>query len=331
VESVEKEKSPQKQENVESVEKEKSPQKQENVESVEKEKSPQKQENVESAEKEKSPQKQENVESVEVEKTGISDALPSEDKNDSTVKGPEDNGEEEPSNLQLSWEILELAKSILIKQAESIQVLNAADNIEADEKAKSKAEIENMVSDTFQALGELSIENENYAQATEDLETCLKRRQSMLPDDSRSIAETHYQIGVAQGFNLQFNEAVGSFEGAIKVLEVRIERLKSETESASPSKAAFSSRADEIKEIEALIPEIREKIADTKDMKTETFKKLGEKRQLEEGIAAALGSGDAALSNGESSKDVSTISSNLIKKRPATDSADSTEAKKVHL
>ena len=53
----------------------------------------------------------------------------------------------------------------------------------------------------------------------------------MLPEDSRCIAETHYQIGVAQGFNLQFDEAVASLEGAIKCLQTRIDKLKSKTES----------------------------------------------------------------------------------------------------
>ena len=101
----------------------------------------------------------------------------------------------------------------------------------SQEKTKLKEDVENRISDTYQTLGELSIENENYPQAIEDLETCLKRRQDMLPEDSRCIAETHYQIGVAQGFNLQFDEAVASLEGAIKCLQTRIDKLKSKTES----------------------------------------------------------------------------------------------------
>ena len=60
---------------------------------------------------------------------------------------------------------------------------------------------------------------------------------------------------------------------------------------------AFYTRENEIKQIESLIPEIKEKIADTKDMKTETFKKLGDKRLMEEGIASAFGG--AGSSNGE--------------------------------
>lgn len=262
----------------------------------------------------------------------------SEDKEISPVKETEDTDEdvqedeEEPSNLQLSWEMLELAKSILMKQAESIQVVNAADDTEAEEKARLKSDVENRVSDTFQTLGELSLENENYTQAVEDLDTCLERRQQMMPEDCRSIAETHYQLGVAQSFNLQFDEAVTSLKGAISVLQIRIDRLKSKTESVDPSKAkdAICTRENEIKEIESLIPEINEKIVDTKDMKTETIKKLVDKKITEEGIAANLGSGNTESLSGGSSKVASTISSSFIKKRPATD-AVTTDAKKMHL
>jgi len=251
------------------------------------------------------------------------------------VKEVEKEEEEDPSNLQLAWEMLELAKTILVKQAESIKIVNAEDNKDAEEKAKLKEDVENRVSDTFQTLGELSIENENYPQAIEDLETCLQRRQQMMPEDTRCIAETHYQLGVAQGFNLQFDEAVTSLEGAINVLQIRIDKLKTKTESIDPSKArdAFYTRENEIKEIESLIPEIREKILDTKDMKSETFKKLGDKRLMEEGMAAAFGSAESGSLNrgASSSKMVSTISSSLIKKRPAPTDSVTTEAKKVHL
>jgi len=162
----------------------------------------------------------------------------------------------------------------------------------------------------------------------------------MMPEDSRCIAETHYQIGVAQGFNMEFDEAIINLDGAIKVLELRIERLKSKKESVDSTKVgdAFSTRENEIKEIESLIPEIREKIADTKDMKTETHKKLREKRLMEEGMATVFRSGDGGSLNGDGgslkgdglSKAASTISSSLIRKRPAVDPAPS-DAKKAHI
>merc|ERR1719397_2147394 len=54
--------------------------------------------------------------------------------------------------------------------------------------------------------------------AVEDLELCLARRVASLPSDSRCIAETHYQLGIAQGFDMKWEEAVVSLEAAIKVL-----------------------------------------------------------------------------------------------------------------
>merc|ERR1719427_1568831 len=64
-----------------------------------------------------------------------------------------------------------------------------------------------------------------------------------MPKDARIAAETHYQLGLAQSFNHQFDESVESHK--------------------------------EIAELEALIPEIEEKIDDTKDMKKEAGKPKG--------------------------------------------------------
>merc|ERR1719273_274049 len=134
--------------------------------------------------------------SVEGEKEKVeNETIGSEDKDVNATKDQDDakevekEDEEDPSNLQLAWEMLELAKTILVKQAESIVIVKAADDKEAEqERAKLKDDVESRVSDTFQTLGELSIENENYEQAIEDLQTCLKRRQQMMPEDSRCIA-----------------------------------------------------------------------------------------------------------------------------------------------
>jgi lipopolysaccharide biosynthesis regulator YciM len=146
---------------------------------------------------------------------GPSDVKEGEDK--SAVEAED---EDDPSSLQLSWEMLELAKKCLKKKADSMPL--------DDEK---RMEVEARLSQTYMHLGEVSIESENYPQAVEDLTSCLRRRQELLPDDSRCIAETHYQMGVALGFNLQFDEGVGHLEDAIAVLEKRIKNLEDKKES----------------------------------------------------------------------------------------------------
>merc|ERR1712096_587095 len=197
-----------------------------------------------------------------------------EDPNDSTGKDGEENTEgqdsesdekkegdedEEPSNLQLAWEMLELAKVVYTKQIESAE--NAETGV-----------VEKLCS-TILLLGETSMENENYSQAVEDIQLCLKK-QDCLPKDSRIVAETHYQLGVAQGFNSQFAEAEESLNCAIKIIKERIKNIKEAVK--SPKKSPSKEEKKDIAELEALVPEIEEKIADTKDMKKEAKAKVSE-------------------------------------------------------
>merc|ERR1711915_707161 len=177
---------------------------------------------------------------------------PEESSEDAKIEEEEKKDEEEPSNLQLAWEMLELAKVVYTKQIESGELEN-------------KAQIEERLCSTIISLGEVSIENENYAQAVEDLKACLSKQES-LPKDSRIVAETHYQLGVSQGYNNQFEDAVSSLNTAINILKERIENLK---ESSSVSDDVKK----EITELETLIPEIGEKIDDTKNMEKKSKKK----------------------------------------------------------
>merc|ERR1719452_273124 len=193
--------------------------------------------------------------------------------------------EEEPSNLQLAWEMLELAKVVYTKQVES------------DEGVK--AELEEKLCSTMLALGEVSIENENYSQAVEDIKLCLEKQKN-LPKDSRIIAETHYQLGVAQGFNAQYDEAVESLNSAIKIIKEKTKNMKEEHESPSDD------QKKEIAELEALVPEIEEKIADTKDMKKEAESKPKE--------------GEAGF-DASAKGDEKTVSSIAVKRKAEDDSS----------
>merc|ERR1712133_340980 len=135
----------------------------------------------------------------------------------------------------------------------------------SDEKKEEgeKAHLEERLCSTMLALGEVSIENENYKQAVDDIQDCLKK-QANLPKDARIVAETYYQLGVAQGFNAQHDEAVESLKSAINIIQERIKNMeKTETEEAKK----------EVTELKALVPEIEEKINDTKDMKKEAENK----------------------------------------------------------
>ena len=76
--------------------------------------------------------------------------------------------------------------------------------------------------------------------------------------DCRNIAVTHYQLGVALGFDKKYDEAITSLETAATVLNNTMGKLK--------EKAGRMAKM-EVAEIEALMPEIKAKIADIVDMK----------------------------------------------------------------
>merc|ERR550519_1789063 len=128
----------------------------------------------------------------------------SEDKKKSEDEMEADVENEDLSNLQRAWEVLELAKVIytrMIKEAKN----------ELNEKK---------LCETLLALGEVSIENENWSQAVEDLQACLVKRKE-LEMESRLIAETHYHP--------KFDEAVKSLNDAKDVLARHLEQLKTDT------------------------------------------------------------------------------------------------------
>jgi len=214
--------------------------------------------------------------------------------------------EEDPSNLQLAWEMLELAK---------VAYTNKESSCTADEKKG----VETKICETLLILGEVSLESENYEQAVADMTDCLNKRKVLHAEDSRRIAETNYHLGVALSHSNKFDEAVAALQDAIAVLKKRIENLRNKSESVDESKAddAFYTREGEITELEALIPEIEEKIQDTKDMKVQSAS-----NQAEE-------AGFSKDTNGTEAKPISTIS--IKRKAPDANSEENVSPKKAHV
>lgn len=175
------------------------------------------------------------------------------------AEGEEEGGDEENKdgedpddvpNLQLAWEMLELSKVIYLKAESKESKLKAAQS--------------------YLKLGEVSMETESYEQAVEDIKTCLKIQEENLDPDDRLIAETHYHLGLAYQFNKQFENAIDHFRAAVKCLESKIEHLKKVVEEKPPQDPSefidpAQKAAEEIKEIEKILPDIRDKIEDAQE------------------------------------------------------------------
>ena len=92
----------------------------------------------------------------------------------------------------------------------------------------------------------------------EDLSLCLAKRIKALPADSRSIAESHYQLGVAQAHCAEYANAEKSLEAAVAVLNMRIVNLQKMETSDNITK--------ELAELALLCTEIKERAADHQEM-----------------------------------------------------------------
>ncbi|XP_057657610.1 histone-binding protein N1/N2 [Diorhabda carinulata] len=243
-------------------------------------------ENVEETEEnEESATKEDNESATE----GDNEKVNEEDKSGagegSSTKEPGDH-EDDPSDLQLAWEVLELAKKIFQRQGEAAK--------------KNLAE-------TLAVLGEVSLESENFESAVNDISEGLKIQQELFDEDSRTVAETYYKLGVAYSTGGRIDAAINSFNNSLDYLNRRISSLG---ELVDKNKGID----DEINEIKNLIPEIEEKIADMRTYKDEAMTN----------IFTALKDGpknESSTSSSNSSKPITDIS-HLVKRKRKADEID---------
>merc|ERR1711910_314942 len=125
-----------------------------------------------------------------------------------------------------------------------------------------------------------------------------------VPEEARSFA---------QGFNSQYDAAVESLNSAIQIIKERVKNINVLVKSSEGKKETGELEASiykkEIEELEELILEIEEKIADTKDLKKEAEAKP---QDAEKSSSEAKATGDV--------KNVTTIA---VKRKAEVDESQS--------
>ncbi|AET40589.1 SHNi-TPR domain-containing protein Ecym_6206 [Eremothecium cymbalariae DBVPG len=104
----------------------------------------------------------------------------------------EDSDSGDGGDLEAAWEVLDLARSIYEK------------NIANDGSRLDK------LAETYDILGEVSLESENFEQAAEDFKSCLELREKLYQEKDgchRLLIESHYKISLALEFDRGQNAA----------------------------------------------------------------------------------------------------------------------------
>lgn len=133
----------------------------------------------------------------------------------------------------------------------------------------------------------------------------------MLPEDSRIIAETLFNLGLAHELAGCYEKAINFLNEALDVLEQRIKNLENSTDD----------KLNEGVQIKAIIPEIRERINDIKERKRAAIEAVFEATK------SPKPSGETSLSTVKPASNIS----HLVRKRPKQEETDETPNKILKL
>jgi nuclear autoantigenic sperm protein len=229
--------------------------------------------------------------------------------------------DDDVSNLQIAWEMLELAKSIYLKQ-------------ETKEAKLKQAEC-------LKKLGEVGLESEQYTQSIEDFRSCLQLFADNVDDvkTDRRLAEANYHIGVACVYANRYDDGTKHFSDAITILEAKAELLRTkieelsasvpDSETATEGEGPLAAARSELKEIMELIPDIKLKIEDAEEEKNAVHL-MDVIKAGEEGITTTGFGNEASMSSATvcETKPVDDVTHLIRKKRKPEDDEAVPEVKK---
>lgn len=190
----------------------------------------------------------------------------------------------EPDDFESAWEILELARSLY----------------EDKLKDTDDRELKIKLSETYDLLGEVSLEAENFQQAYQDFEACLDLRKQLYEKEDktdRSIIESYYKLSLALEFDP--NETAKCKSNLTKCMELLKERIETKDVDDDEQKDLF-------KELELKMKELNDADAQMDELK----KSLS---SITQAAVSSIGS--------EESK-VNDLSSMVIKKKRSKGSTD---------
>jgi len=179
--------------------------------------------------------------------------------------------EEEEDDLQLAWEIFDIAR-IVYSDAASV-----------DAEAKSA------LAEVYTDLGDVAMETESFSQAASDYWRSIELWRELLAVEfpskeekgcERTLASSYFKHAMALEYDNRAAEAVHSLDAASSVLSKRLQRLRGEDDDKGKD-AKSDSDENEIEEIDGLLNDVKAKIEDVKAAILETLKVKDDKSVAE--------------------------------------------------
>ncbi|KAG0026449.1 hypothetical protein BGZ81_006341 [Podila clonocystis] len=163
--------------------------------------------------------------------------------------GEEGAAQDDNDDFAVAWDVLDLARVLYHKVGTEEALLK--------------------LGDVHMALGDVSLESENFEQAVADFREALLVKESRLEADDRQLAEAHYKLALALEFSpTEADKASEHITKAIGVLKLRIEKLNGMLGSgkgkarASDASESETQMAKELLELHEFVGEMEQKIQD---------------------------------------------------------------------
>lgn len=222
----------------------------------------------------------------------------------------EEEKEEEQSDFEIAWEILDLARSLYEQSLPETPLDKIPEDAENSKDPIVVTKIK--LSDIHDLLGEISLETENFKQASEDFQSLLKIREELFPFESNLISEAHYKLSLALEFNFADEE---SKKKAIEHLKKAIESIKLKQKD----------QKDEDKDID-LIKELDSRLEDLQKDPNQAFDE--QKNDIIKGILGEVTSSDKQTPRPSTSAQPVNDLTSIVKKRKAKQPNDSAKKTK---
>ncbi|KAF9325650.1 hypothetical protein BGZ91_002304 [Linnemannia elongata] len=169
-------------------------------------------------------------------------------------------GEEEADDFAVAWDVLDLARVLFHRMGTEEALLK--------------------LGDVHIALGDVSLESENFEQAVNDYREAITIKEARLEPDDRQLAEAHYKLALALEYSPTESELTQEhIHKASNVLKDRIQKLNGLLASGKGKARAIDASENETKmaaelvELHELVGEMEQK---TQDLIANTNKKPAE-------------------------------------------------------
>jgi tetratricopeptide (TPR) repeat protein len=190
---------------------------------------------------------------------------------------------EDGDELQLAWEVLDVARLIY------------GDSASMDAKAKAG------LADVHGDLGDVAMETESFKQAADEFSKAIELKRSLangMLDHSRELASLYFKMAVALEYDGRVPEALTPLQQSLQLMKLRLKHLQAQQELENESNGkerishATSSIISELSDLQSLLPEIEAKLDDIKVQTSEQSSRSpagvsSEEQEIKSAVSAA--------------------------------------------